>query len=413
MSGVKIILTKNSLFIKLVLVHSVLLLFVGGAVSLFAQREGLLLTYLAIGILVVLSILAFYLIFGKTFTLLAQTALEASSLSKIDCSNTIDDIEKLNLVIHSLSNDTEMLFRQVSDASMHVIMSAGELTAISEETSASSADINSAILGISHEVLHQVADMEIVSDRVKMMNESIDMMNQQNQIIRQVTTNSEVATQKGANMVAQLKQSNEKSLHASDQISVSISALYNKTLDISRITETIKGISSETNLLALNASIEAARAGEHGKGFAVVASEVRKLAEQSNASTQQIQKMIASIEYETEKTVLAMTETIAHSKQLDESVKATEKEFIAIRQAVTQTIEAIDTLNDELKKVTEQNQTITIAIQNSSRVSQQTATSVENITSSIKKQNNMIAMIAESAGSLSVISMQLDSIVES
>lgn len=187
-------LTKSYLFMKLVVVHGVLVLSVGGAASLFAQWESLLLAYLAIGVLTIMSILAFYLTFGKTFTLLAQTALEASSLTKIDCSNTPDDIKKLHLVIHSLSNDNEVLFQQVSDASMHVIMSAGELTAISEATSATSADINSAILGISHEVLHQVADMEIVSNRVKMMNDSIDMMNQQNQIIRQVTTNSEMAT---------------------------------------------------------------------------------------------------------------------------------------------------------------------------------------------------------------------------
>ena len=95
----------------------------------------------------------------------------------------------------------------------------------------------------------------------------------------------------------------EQNIRAMRELSAKISAscsqieaLNAKTVDIGQILEVIKGISEQTNLLALNAAIEAARAGEAGRGFAVVADEVRNLAHRTQSSAQEIQQMIEQLQ---------------------------------------------------------------------------------------------------------------------
>lgn len=117
-----------------------------------------------------------------------------------------------------------------------------------------------------------------------------------------------LAIQNAVSQIDSIRQS------VSDTSSV-VQMLGERSTEIVRIIDVITGISSQTNLLALNAAIEAARAGEAGRGFAVVADEVRKLAEQSEESARQIAALIDDIQKETLHAVRAMT-------SVDEEVNA-------------------------------------------------------------------------------------------
>ncbi|MBW8335221.1 methyl-accepting chemotaxis protein [Stutzerimonas stutzeri] len=149
----------------------------------------------------------------------------------------------------------------------------------------------------------------------------------------------------------------EQNIRAMRELSAKISAscsqieaLNAKTVDIGQILEVIKGISEQTNLLALNAAIEAARAGEAGRGFAVVADEVRNLAHRTQSSAQEIQQMIEQLQVGAGASVQTMTES---QRQSESSVSIADRAGERLGE-VTQRIGEIDGMNQSVATATEE-----------------------------------------------------------
>ena len=181
--------------------------------------------------------------------------------------------------------------------------------------------------------------------------------------------------------------------HVVSEASAQIESLGQRAHEISGIVNAIKEVADQTNLLALNAAIEAARAGEQGRGFAVVADEVRKLAERTAHSAQEITGMIASIQSETENSTSIMRRG---NEMVAGGVKKAELAGGAMKQIDESSADVLSAISD-----------ISAVLNEERASSTEIAKNIELIASMTEESNAAVAEVSSAADSLKRLALEL------
>ena len=210
------------------------------------------------------------------------------------------------------------------------------------------------------------------AESAQRLSEAATAMNEMNATVQEVARNAGSAStasaetkqkaEAGAEVVAKAVHSIEQVHQMSLELKGDMVQLNEHAQDITRIMNVISDIADQTNLLALNAAIEAARAGEAGRGFAVVADEVRKLAEKTMASTNDVGNAIKSIQESTAKSMTGVdnaVERIGEANELASRSGAALEEIVATVEATGDQVNAIATASEEQSAASEEiNQSI-------------------------------------------------------
>ena len=258
------------------------------------------------------------------------------------------------------------------------------------------------VQGLTTEALRQAEEISAALDRVQEMAQSV-------RLVAASAQEAETAVQQAQETVKEGDAAMNRTVDGILAIRETVAETAKKvkhlgesSQKISTVVNLIGTFAAQTNLLALNASIEAARAGEEGRGFAVVANEVRALAQQSAAATSEIEKLVASIQEETNEVVAAMesgTEQVVMGTRLVDETRASLNKITSASAKISNLVEAITQATVIQAQASE---AVTHTMTNVAAIANKTSEEVSLVSSSFEQLRKVAQTLQQDVGQFKV-----------
>lgn len=323
-----------------------------------------------------------------------------------------DELGLLTSSFNKMVAGVRSIIETVGETSHQVASSSQELSASADESTKASEYISTTIQELAVGSDQQVESVENSRTVIKGMTEFAGRISSNAEKAAATAEQTALMSLEGTKAIdkvsAQMKSINETVVSLSE----AFKHLTERSNEIGNITEVITSIAEQTNLLALNAAIEAARAGEQGKGFAVVADEVRKLAEQSAQSAEQITRLITIIQNDTKQTMNSVISATGEVKEGLVVVHEAGGAFQKIENSITEVVTQINDVTNLVKNLTAGTSEIETAISGVKEVAETAAGSTQTVSAATQEQLASMEEIAAASQILAQNAEELQHLIQ-
>lgn len=282
-----------------------------------------------------------------------------------------------------------------------------ELENSTQQTSTTIAETTTTAFEISRAMESQANDTEAIVDKFMNVGNKIENVNEMSQSVMLKADEITDAFKNNHEVIDALIAVNGQNEIEVGNISKITVQLAESSSGIHQITGTIAEIANQTKLLALNASIEAARAGEQGRGFAVVASEIRKLAEQTTAQSEDINRIVMQTINHVEQNNRSVQAIEEIAEQHKSSVSQTKETFNFVTQNMNEMMSQVQAIATEIQSIERDKDDVIGAAQNLSASGEEVSASVEEVTATMQEQSGMTEHLADMVQRIDGLSKQL------
>lgn len=322
-------------------------------------------------------------------------------LAEEDSSNEIGTLSKS---FNKMTGKIAVILTKITSMTGEVVQSSSQLKHIEEDVDS----ISRAVREISDGTENQKREVDQVVMRENELAEKFGQLQEKSSLLLADAKNTILSGENGMQSVMELKKQNESTEKGMAQSFEKIVALEEQSQRISGILSTINDISSQTELLALNASIEAARAGEHGKGFAVVAESIGRLASDSTAATADIEKIIVELCRDISETVSNIEAIRAGVEGQTQAVDKVEKTFADFGKLAEKTKESVNSMEALVEEMYQCDQAVVGAVERIRGISANAAELTVEVAGSLEEQLNGIRSVAKRVDDLSMVSVEME-----